>query len=67
MINTKVKKLLNITDEEYEKWCRDNKKNKNSKDTKTEFFKRIQKDMLIRDENKNIVRNKYIRKTKNEN
>ena len=65
MINEKVKKLLNITDEDFEKWCKENNKRPTYKSSKAEFFKRIQKDMLVRDENKNIVRGKYARKKKN--
>lgn len=47
--------LINVTREDYLKWCRKYKKPNYKMETKKRFFKLIQNGEIVRDENNNLV------------
>lgn len=48
-MNKQISKLLNVTEEDYVKWCRLNKRPVYKKESKKEFLKKVQSGKLIRD------------------
>lgn len=55
-MNKQVTKLLGITEEDYVKWCRANKRAAYKKDSRKEFISKVQSGKLERDENGNFVK-----------
>lgn len=56
-MNKTVFELANVTEEEYYKWCRKNKKSAYLIDTKRDFFTKIQQGKLVRNDKGEIVKN----------
>lgn len=48
--------LAGVTIEDYLKWCKTNKKASYKKESKAEFFEKIQSKKLIKDDNGNLVK-----------
>lgn len=48
--------LAGVTKEDYLKWCKSNKKPSYKKETKTEFFSKIQNGKLTKDNKGNLVK-----------
>lgn len=55
-MNQTALKLAGVTETEYKKWCKDNKKAPYKAATKAEFFARIQDGRLVKDKNGNIAK-----------
>ena len=55
-LNKNAFKISGVTEEEYFKWCKENKKPAYLTKTKTEFFARIQDGRLARDAQGNLVK-----------
>lgn len=49
-MNKQISELLGITDEDYVKWCRANKRAAYKKSSLKEFLEKVQKGKLVRDE-----------------
>lgn len=47
-MNKQTKNLIGVDDEDYRKWCKENKKSIHKKTTKEEFFKRILDQKLVK-------------------
>lgn len=47
-MNKQTKDLIGVDDEDYRKWCKENKKSIHKKATKEEFFKRILDQNLVK-------------------
>ena len=61
MINEKALKLAGVTETEFKKWCKENKKKAYLASTKAEFFAKIADGRLVRDSEGKLVK-KYKRK-----
>lgn len=48
--------VAGITEADYKKWCKDNKKPAYRTETKADFFARIQDGRLVKDANGNLVK-----------
>lgn len=55
-MNKQVSKLLNVTEEDYVKWCRANKRAAYKKASRKEFLEKVESGKLQRDENGNFVK-----------
>lgn len=55
-MNKQVTKLLGITEEDYVKWCKTNKRAIYKRDSRKEFIDKVQSGKLERDENGNFVK-----------
>ena len=55
-MNKQISKLLNVNEEDYIKWCRANKRAVYKKSSKKEFFNKILKGKLVRNESGNFIK-----------
>lgn len=55
-MNKQISKLLNVTEEDYVKWCRANKRAAYKKSSRREFLNKVQKGKLVRNEFGNLVK-----------
>ena len=55
-MNKQVFKQVGVTEQDYLKWCEDNNKAHYKKETKTEFFARIQDGRLVKDSTGKLIR-----------
>lgn len=62
-LNKQAFALAGVTEAEYKRWCKDNKKAAYKQSTKEEFFARIRDGRLVRDVRTNKLIKKY-RKSK---
>ena len=62
--NKQIYKLVGVTFKDYEKWCKANNKPIHNPKTKTEFFKRINEDRIMKDNASNLINVRRRRKTK---
>lgn len=47
--NKQIKEFMNVSNEDYLQWCKDNKKKAYKRSTKEEFFARISDGRLVKD------------------
>lgn len=55
-INKQLSEFMGIKEEDYIKWCKLNKKKKYKRESRTEFFKKIQDGKLKRNEKGILVK-----------
>lgn len=55
-MNKQTFELYGISEKDYEIWCDQNKKNKTSQKAKTEFFKKIINDQLVKDKSGKLIK-----------
>lgn len=55
-MNKQLFQEVGITEADYKKWCKDNKKPSYKSETKEEFFARIQDGRLVKDKSGNLIR-----------
>ena len=55
-LNQQAFNLAGVTEEDYKKWCKENKKAAYLKSSKAEFFARIHDGRLVKDSSGNLIK-----------
>lgn len=61
-INKQAFQLAGVSEAEYRKWCKENKKPYYKAETKAEFFSKIQSGRLVKDSDGKLVKKRLTKK-----
>ena len=57
-LNDQIKELYEVSEADYVRWCKDNKKSMSYKETVSDFLYRMRTGRLVKDSNGNLIRKK---------